>query len=88
MEQDPRKQSFTDSCWELQDARNPLKGDMIRLNGLFRLKHATTQKYLAVHEDGVSLYLNDGIAEGKAFYDTIFTFRPLNQDAKIDQNSD
>jgi hypothetical protein len=48
VEQDPRKQSFTDSCWELQDARNPLKGDMIRMNGLFRLKHATTQKYLAV----------------------------------------
>lgn len=54
MEQETRAQSFTDSCFEIQNI-DSFKGGSIGLGQTFRLKQTVTEMYVAL--DSEQLYL-------------------------------
>lgn len=81
MDADPRWQSITNSCWEIQQVRS-LKGGHAQYNGMYRFKHIATEKYLSLDQEGrVNLVLKS--RSPIQYADTLFILRSINQEQEM-----
>ena len=86
MDSDPRWQSITNSCWEIQQVKS-LRGGPVSLNGVYRFKHIASEKYLSLDSDGkVNLVLKS--RSPTQYPDTLFILRSTNQEQELDDIDD
>jgi len=76
IEKDKRKQSFTNSCWEVQQVKS-FKGGPVHLNGIYRFKHCATEMYLSLDNERLELTLREDPLHSTS---TLFCFRSLSQE--------
>ncbi len=58
LEVQTRQQSFTDSCFEIQNI-DSFRGGTIELGTPFRLKQTVTEMFMAIDAEGLYLTLRD-----------------------------
>jgi len=79
LDQDPRCNYFTDSCWEIQKTKVH-KGGIVCLNGVYRFKHIATELYLSLDEGRFYLELRD---DALFSVNSLFCLRSLNQEQEM-----
>ena len=78
---DKRRQSFSNSCWEIQKVKS-LRGGPVCMNGVYRLKHNATEKYLCLDNVGrIELTLKD--KQALTSVNSLFTIRSMNQEQEM-----